>query len=89
MTEAAIALNDIILELVALGVYTLFIFFTFCDGFKLHVAKKLILALFFLAVCTITFRAFNEFDLKSIIASSSFIAFTICWLDKKFKKKKD
>jgi len=80
-------LDNVALQLIALAFYTLFIFFTFCDGFKLHVFKKLIWAIFFLTACLLSLRVENEFDLKAIVAASSLIAFVICWLDKKYKQK--
>ncbi|MBL7198240.1 MAG: hypothetical protein ISS47_09090 [Candidatus Omnitrophica bacterium] len=82
-------LDNIVLQLIALGFYTLFIFFTFCDGFKLHVFKKLIWAAFFLFAALLSLKINNEFDLKIIIASSSLVGFIICWLDRKFKLKKN
>jgi len=60
-------MENLLLQYIALCVYVLFMGFTFCDGFKLHIARKLIWFCAFLLVALPTFKSRGEFDLGLIL----------------------
>jgi len=75
-------------QLAALSAYTLFVGFCFCDGFRLHIGRKLLWFTVYAAVCIVTFKAKASFDLAYIFACSSLLAFLLC-LYEKIKSKKE
>ena len=78
----------ILAEWIALSLYTLFMGFCFCDGFGLHIIRKLVWFSVFLAVCFYTFTVDQHFDLILIISISSLAAIIVCAYDKITKKRK-
>lgn len=76
-------------QLLALSLYALFIGFCFCDGFRLHIGRKLLWFTVYATVSIVTFEAGGSFDLAFIFASSSLLAFLLCLYEKiKLKKNK-
>lgn len=74
-----------LLSLVTLSLYVLFVGFTFCDGFKLHILKKLIWFSVFLLVAIPTFKSKGTFDLAVILPVPTLLAFMLCWYEKKWR----
>ena len=66
--------NPVFMQFVALSLYVLCMGFCFCDGFKLHTARKLLWFAVLLAISFYTFKAKNEFDLAIILPIPSLLA---------------
>ena len=75
-------MEPLLLQLLALSVYVLFMGFTFCDGFKLHIVRKLIWFSAFLLVALPAFQSKGEFDLSAILPLPTMLAFMLCWNQK-------
>lgn len=78
----------IFMQFLALSLYTLFVFFCFCDGFGLHILRKLIWACVFLGLSTYIFKIKNAFDLAFILPIPTLFAISLCAYEKKIKKRK-
>lgn len=72
----------LLMQFITLSIYILFIGFTFCDGFKLHIVRKLIWFVAFLIICINTLTVTGEFDLTLILPTSTLLAFLLCYLEK-------
>ena len=83
-----LAVCDPLLELVPLGCYVTYIYFSFCDGFGLRPRRKMIWGICFLFFSFLSFKAKGEFDLKIIIALSSVLAFVFALFQKRENKLK-
>lgn len=81
-------LDKLLMQLFALSLYTLFTGFCFCDGFKLHILKKLIWFVVFLAVSIYTLNIKNEFDLSFILPIPILLAIVLCSYEKMQAKKR-
>ena len=62
----------------AICVYLFFMVFCFCDGFKLHIVRKLLWWVTFLIVCVYVFKVKGEFDLALILPVPSLLAILLC-----------
>ena len=62
--------------------------FCFCDGFRLHTARKLIWFTVFLAISIYTLRLKNEFDLTFILPVPTLLAIILCGYEKIKSNKK-
>ncbi|MCM8771053.1 MAG: hypothetical protein NC936_04215 [Candidatus Omnitrophica bacterium] len=51
----------------ALSIFALFMGICFCDGFKLHILRKLVWWVIFLIICTYVFLKTAEFNLALIL----------------------
>jgi len=80
--------NPLVMQLLTLSLYALFMGFTFCDGFKLHVARKLVWFAVFGALSIYSMRIRNEFDLTLILSVSISLAIILCAYEKIKSKKK-
>jgi Mg2+/citrate symporter len=80
--------NTLLLQLLTLSLYTLFMGFCFCDGFKLHILKKLLWFSVFLTISIYTLKIKNEFDLVIILPIPTLLAILLCSY-KKIKSKKE
>ena len=67
-------------------VYLLFIGFCFCDGFKLHVARKLIWFFTFAVIAIHTLKTTGMFYLERILPLPTLLAFLLCWYEIKIVK---
>ncbi|MCM8801318.1 MAG: hypothetical protein NC912_04865 [Candidatus Omnitrophica bacterium] len=79
-------LNKFLLSLFALSLYTLFMGFCFCDGFKLHIKRKLIWFGFFLLISIYILKTEGEFDLALILPLPTLLAILLCAYEKKISK---
>lgn len=71
-------LNKFLLPLITLSLYTLFMGFCFCDGFKLPTKRKLIWFGFFLIVSIYILKKKEEFDLALILPLPTLLAIILC-----------
>lgn len=76
------------LQFLALSLYTVFMGFCFCDGFGLHILRKLIWFGVFLAVSIYIFRLKNQFDLVEILPIPTLLAILLCAYEKKNRSRK-
>jgi len=76
----------IFLEFIALSCYVLLMGFTFCDGYKLHIARKLVWFAVFLVIALSVFKAKGEFALELILPIPCLLAFALGWYELKIKK---
>lgn len=67
-------------------VYLLFMGFCFCDGFKLHVLKKLLWFSVFAAVAVDNLKTTGMFQLEAIVPLPTLLAFLLCWHQKQCGK---
>lgn len=74
--------NALLMQLFALSLYTLFMGFTFCDGFKLHILRKLLWFGVFAAISIYVIRIKNEFDLSLILPIPTLLAILLCAYEK-------
>lgn len=75
--------NPLLLQLLALSVYAWFMGFTFCDGFQLHVIRKLIWFSVFLGISVYVLALKNEYDLALILPVPSLLALLLCYDQKR------
>ena len=80
--------NRLLMQLVTLSLYTLFMGFCFCDGFKLHILRKLLWFSVFLAISIYSIKIKNEFDLVIILPIPTLLAILLCSYEKIKSKKK-
>lgn len=76
------------MQFLTLSLYAFFVGFCFCDGFKLHIVRKLIWFIVFLALSIYSVKATNEFDLTLILPTTTLLAILLCAYEKKMAKKK-
>jgi hypothetical protein len=72
----------ILAQLLTLSLFTVFMGFCFCDGFRLHILRKLAWFIAFLALSINTLKAKGEFELTSILPASIALAFILCAYEK-------
>jgi hypothetical protein len=76
----------LILQFVTLTIFSFLMAITFCDFYKLHIARKLIWFAVFLAISIYVLRACSEFELFLILPVPMLLAIGLGWLQKKKKK---
>lgn len=67
-----------LMEYVALSLYTLFVGFCFCDGFKLHIGRKVLWFVVFAAMSIYILQTKSEFDLALILPVPTLLAVLLC-----------
>lgn len=72
----------LLLQFLTLSLYTFFVGFCFCDGFKLHILRKLIWFIVFLAISIYTLKIKNEFNLSIILPIPTLLAILLCSYEK-------
>jgi len=70
--------KTLLMQFLALSIYTLFVGFCFCDGFKLHILRKLIWFIVFLLISAYVFNTTGEFDLAQILPVPTLLAILLC-----------
>lgn len=82
--------NTLLMQLLTLSLYALFMGFCFCDGFKLHILRKLVWFSVFLAINIYILKTKNEFDLTLILPIPTALAILLCAYERATKgKEKD
>ena len=77
----------LIMQFLALSLYTFFVGFCFCDGFKLHILRKLVWFIIFLAISIYILNTKNEFNLELILPVPTLLAILLCYYEKKKSKR--
>ena len=77
----------LLMQFLALSLYTFFVGFCFCDGFKLHILRKLVWFITFLAISIYILKIKNQFDLALILPIPTLLAILLCGYEKKRKSK--
>lgn len=80
--------NLILWQCLTLSTIILFAGFCFCDGFNLHILRKLLWYIVFLGLVISSLRARNEFDLNFILIPSILFAFLLCYYEKRKQRRK-
>lgn len=80
--------NKLLIQFVVLSLYTFFTGFCFCDGFKLHIARKLIWFIFFLFISLNVLKSRGEFDLALILPAPLILAILLCVFEKRRQARK-
>jgi len=76
------------MQFLTLSLYAFFVGFCFCDGFKLHIVRKLIWFIVFLALSIYSVKTTNEFNLTLILPTTTLLAILLCAYEKKITKEK-
>jgi len=76
-------MQRIVCEFLTLSVFLFFMGFCFCDGFKLHVVRKIIWFVGFLITVLVVFQRTQAFDLVSILPFPLILALILCWYEKR------
>ncbi|TRZ95005.1 hypothetical protein D4R78_05015 [bacterium] len=76
-------MERLLLQFLALNLYVIFMGFCFCDGFKLHILRKLIWFSVFLGISLYILRWKNQFDLAFILPIPTLLAIILCIYEKK------
>jgi hypothetical protein len=66
------------MQFLALSLYTLFVGFCFCDGFKLPILRKLVWFISFLFISMYVFKTKSEYDLSLILPIPTLLAILLC-----------
>lgn len=77
------------MQFLALSLYTFFVGFCFCDGFKLHILRKLVWFISFLFISAYVFKTKSEYDLSLILPIPTLFAMLLCNYEKKKSKMKN
>jgi len=77
----------LLMQFVALSIYTFFVGFCFCDGFRLHIGRKLIWFIFFLVINIYVLQATGQFALTLILPFPTLLAIALCKLEQRQQKK--
>ena len=80
--------NTIFGQWLTLSLFVLFIGFCFCDGFNLHILRKIFWFVAFLALVMFSFRIKGTFDLILILPPSILLATLLCYYEKRKQKRK-
>ena len=80
--------NTLLMQFLALSLYAFFMGFCFCDGFKLHILRKLVWFAVFLAISIYSLKTKNEFNLAFILPIPTLLAILLCAYEKRKSKKK-
>jgi hypothetical protein len=74
--------DRLLMQFLVLSLYAFFMGFCFCDGFKLHTARKLIWFGVFLVVCVYVLRQKGEFELLLILPLPLLLGVLLCVYEK-------
>jgi len=77
-----------LMQFLTLSLFALYTGFCFCDGFKLHIMRKLIWFVAFLIIGICVLKTKNEFDLTLILPVPIILAILLCAYEKIKSKKK-
>ena len=79
-------MDTVLKQLAALSVYIVFVGFCFCDGFRMHILRKLIWFAAVLVLSFYTLKIKDEFDLTLILPVTAVLAIILCIWEKRAKK---
>jgi len=75
-------MDPFLIQFLALSLYVIFVGFCFCDGFGLHISRKLVWFAVFLLTSAYILKIRNEFDLALIIPIPTILAIALCAYEK-------
>lgn len=78
--------NVILWQCLTLGLFVSFMGFCFCDGFNLHILRKILWFVVFLALVMFSLKIRDEFDLTIILVPSILLAILLCYYEKRKQK---
>lgn len=84
-------IQEAFISIVPLACYVIFIFYSFCDGFKMRPARKVTWSVYFLSFSYLSFLCWGYFNLAIIVSLSSLTAFALAWFqnrDNRLREKK-
>ena len=70
-----------------LSLFVAFMGFCFCDGFNLHILRKLLWFVVFLGLVIISLNIKGKFDLTIILPASILLAILLCYYEKRKQKR--
>jgi len=70
--------NTLLMQFLALSLYVVFMGFCFCDGFKLHILRKLVWFVAFLFISISVLKAKKEYNLALILPIPTLLAILLC-----------
>jgi hypothetical protein len=80
--------NVIFWQWLTLSLFVLFMGFCFCDGFSLHILKKLLWFTAIIVLAIFSLKINNEFDLTVILPIPILLAILFCYSAKRRQKNK-
>ncbi len=83
MKEEAGMFNMLFAQFMVLSLFVIFMGFSFCDGFKLNIVRKLIWFLMFLFVAYSVYEIKQEFELIWILPGPILLAIVLCVFQQK------
>jgi hypothetical protein len=75
--------EKLLLQFITLSVYTFLMGFIFCDFFKLHILRKLLWFIVFLAISAYVLNKRGEFHLGLILPIPMLLAIWLGWVEKR------
>ncbi len=81
--------NIIFRQCLTLSLFVFLMGFCFCDGFNLHILRKLLWYAVFLALIILSLRIRNGFDLTFILSPSILLAVLLCGYEKRKQRIKN
>ncbi len=78
--------EKLILQFLALTIFSFLMGITFCDFYKLNILRKLIWFAMFLAISIYVMRTRDEFDLALILPVPMLAAIGLAWLQRKKRR---
>ena len=79
-------MKEFIFGIIALACFVLYVFFSFCDGFKIKTAKKALWAVVFLANYFIVLQKTGQIDLSLILPIPCLLALFLAWQEERGRK---
>ena len=79
--------NPIFLQWLTLSLFAAFMGFCFCDGFHLHILRKLLWFTVFLGLVIFSVNIRDGFDLTIILPPATLLAILLCYFEKRKHKK--
>jgi len=73
----------LLMQFLALSLYVCFAGFCFCDGFGLHILRKLVWFIVFLFISAYVLKVKNEYDLAVILPIPALLAILLCHYEKR------
>ena len=74
-----------VFQIFGIACYVFYVYFSFCDGFKLKISRKIIWAICFISFCYFSLQTWGRFYFPFIVGTSSLIAFILAWFQQKEK----
>jgi hypothetical protein len=80
--------NAILWQCLTLSLFVFFMGFCFCDGFNLHILRKILWFMVFLGSVIFSLKIKDEFDLNFILPPSILLAILLCYYERRKQRRK-